>query len=153
MAIWREHDDLKTRITAARQHAGLNKSELARAMEIEPEAVRLWEIGRTSPRRARMRKLAQITGVDFTWLISGTGHMKHSPRTDQLVDGYDKPEDIPGYANTTEAGPIVARVPVISSVQAGAWAEIVDNFEPGDADEWIPVYRKVGKHAFALGLL
>lgn len=48
-------------------------------------------------------------------------------------------------------GPAVrGRVPLISSVTAGQWAEVVDNFQPGDAEEWRETTANVGPHAFAL---
>lgn len=43
-----------------------------------------------------------------------------------------------------------APVPLISWVQAGEWASVVDNFRPGDAEEWIPVPRNHGSRTFAL---
>lgn len=45
---------------------------------------------------------------------------------------------------------IHTRVPLISSVQAGDWAEIVDSFQPGEADEWWETTARVGPGAFAL---
>lgn len=42
------------------------------------------------------------------------------------------------------------KVPIISWVQAGAWTEVVDNFQPGDAEEWVTVFHNVGDNAFAL---
>jgi len=42
------------------------------------------------------------------------------------------------------------RVPLISWVQAGHWAEIIDNFEPGSGEEWIPTVAKIGPHSYAL---
>ena len=42
------------------------------------------------------------------------------------------------------------KVPLISSVAAGNWMEIIDNFHPGDADEWQPTTAKVSHKAFAL---
>jgi len=41
-------------------------------------------------------------------------------------------------------------VPVISWVQAGNWAQIVDNFQPGDADEWLPCPFKHGPKTYVL---
>ena len=41
-------------------------------------------------------------------------------------------------------------VPLISKIQAGRWREIVDVFQPGDAEEWIPTAHKVSRTAFAL---
>lgn len=41
-------------------------------------------------------------------------------------------------------------VPLISSVQAGAWSEIVDNFQPGDAEAWLPCPVPHGPNTFCL---
>ncbi len=42
------------------------------------------------------------------------------------------------------------KVPLISWVQAGDWCGIIDNFLPGDAEDWLPCIVKVSEHAFAL---
>jgi SOS-response transcriptional repressor LexA len=42
------------------------------------------------------------------------------------------------------------KVPVISWVQAGFWMEAVDNFAPGQADEWIDTEVTVRRHTYAL---
>jgi SOS-response transcriptional repressor LexA len=41
-------------------------------------------------------------------------------------------------------------LPVIGYVQAGAFCEAVDAFQPGDADEWIEAYGPAGSNAFVL---
>lgn len=53
-------------------------------------------------------------------------------------------------SNVSPAPPSRGRVPVISSVRAGDFAEVVDNYQPGEADEWIEVSCQVGRHTFAL---
>jgi len=53
-------------------------------------------------------------------------------------------------ANVTAGPDIIGRIPLISFVQAGGWAEIVDNLQPGDAEEWIPKVSGVGPRSFAL---
>lgn len=55
-----------------------------------------------------------------------------------------------GTKNVGAAAEITTRIPLISSVQAGAWTSIVDQFQPGDAEEWVPVTKAVSKSAFAL---
>lgn len=55
-----------------------------------------------------------------------------------------------GSPNVVPA-PIGARsVPVISAIQAGMWCEIVDQFQPGDADEYLLTDLELSAHAFAL---
>lgn len=46
--------------------------------------------------------------------------------------------------------PSIRRVPVISSVTAGTWIEAMDNFHPGDADEWQDTTARISKYSFAL---
>ncbi|MFQ5509521.1 MAG: S24 family peptidase [Leptospirillia bacterium] len=46
-------------------------------------------------------------------------------------------------------GPAV-RVPCISWVTAGHWADVVDSFQPGDADDWVETTKRVGRTVFAL---
>ena len=42
------------------------------------------------------------------------------------------------------------QIPLISSVTAGQWGEISDNFEPNQAESWITTTAKVSDKAFAL---
>lgn len=42
------------------------------------------------------------------------------------------------------------KLPVISSIAAGSWCEAIDNFHPGDADEWIEAPGPVGPNGFIL---
>jgi len=56
-----------------------------------------------------------------------------------------------GRGGRLDAAPAVAgRVPLISWVTAGHWREVVDNFQPGDAERWIDTTKRVGRSAFAL---
>ena len=76
-----------------------------------------------------------------------------------LVTGW---MDVPAYARNTEAeapltgdnfsaGPSIrGRVPLIGWIQAGNYTEIVDNFHPGDAEEWMLTTERIRQHTFAL---
>jgi SOS-response transcriptional repressor LexA len=58
--------------------------------------------------------------------------------------------DVAPAANV-ESAPPGRRVPLISWVQAGMWAEVQDNFHPGEADDWAIAFDTLpGKSAFAL---
>lgn len=52
--------------------------------------------------------------------------------------------------NVAPARDLQRTVPLISWVQAGDWNNLVDTFQPGDAERWIATYAKVSQHAFAL---
>ena len=55
--------------------------------------------------------------------------------------------------NVGPARDLQREVPLISWVQAGNWANLVDNFPAGHAEKWIATYAKVSKHAFALRIV
>lgn len=52
--------------------------------------------------------------------------------------------------NVEPAPDIQGQVPVISWVTAGKWAEVIDIYEPGVADEWLPCLKKHTSRTFAL---
>jgi len=54
------------------------------------------------------------------------------------------------HANVEDGPDITGRIPLISWVQAGEWQEIIDNFLPGEAEEWRLTTAKVSKNAFSL---
>lgn len=55
-----------------------------------------------------------------------------------------------GLSNTEPGPDIRGKYPLISWVQAGAWETIVDNFSPGDAEEWLDAPVRVSNSAFYL---
>lgn len=42
------------------------------------------------------------------------------------------------------------KLPVVGSIAAGVWCEAIDEFQPGDAEEWIDSPGPVGPNAFVL---
>lgn len=68
-----------------------------------------------------------------------------SPR---LAAKFIAPSIYPVAAHMQTDGPRL--LPVIGHVQAGAFCEAVDAFQPGDAEEWIEAYGPAGSHAFVL---
>lgn len=42
------------------------------------------------------------------------------------------------------------RVPIITAIQAGSWSEIVDTFQPDNAECWQKTTADAGKKSFAL---
>lgn len=121
--------DLSTvgsRLLQARKKAGMTQKELADASGTSQTGIQSAEKrGATSIRKPT--QIAKALNVNPVWLIEGTGPMH--------------PE--PGALNTR-------KFPLISWVTAGNWGEVVDNFAPGDAEEWITTSSNVSKHSFAL---
>lgn len=129
-------NEIGKRIAEARAAKGMNQSELARALGVTPQAVQKWEAG-GAPKGARLREVAEALGTTVEYLLTGsiTVVRKFSQEADANV----------------EPGPdLRGNVPLISWVQAGNWEAVIDNFAPGDAEDWLPCPRKFGPHAFAL---
>lgn len=60
-------------------------------------------------------------------------------------------ERYPWAEPNIELGPTIkGRVPLISWVQAGHWGEVIDNFAPGDAEDWLLYPKGLGPKAYAL---
>lgn len=55
-----------------------------------------------------------------------------------------------GPQNTAPGPDIVGRLPLISWVRAGELCEAPDNFQPGDAEEWLDCPVKHGPNAYCL---
>ena len=62
---------LRHRLRIAREHAGLEQSELAERAEISRTSVVNYELGYRTPRRLYLRAIAEATGVDLHWLETG----------------------------------------------------------------------------------
>lgn len=79
--------DIKDRIKEARVKAGLNQSELARALGVSPQTVQQWEAGDTSPRKKKVEAMKSILGVEPEWILFGQDAGKESRnRVDAPVD-------------------------------------------------------------------
>lgn len=93
--------------------------------------------GEVDPSAENMRKIADAFNTTVEYLLTGsiTVVRKFAQEADANV----------------EPGPdLRGNVPLISWVQAGNWEAVIDNFSPGDAEDWLPCPRKFGPHAFAL---
>lgn len=116
---------INEKIKQLRDRLGLSQSEVGRRLGVSYAAVQQWESGASRPRPDRIREIALLLNVSQAELL-----------------GVDN--------ELTAVGAPARTVPLISWVQAGDWDEAIDVFEPGDADEWIPVNVKTGPNAFAL---
>jgi SOS-response transcriptional repressor LexA len=152
-------DDEKTRFAArfnkACDIAGIQsgrgrRAELARMFGVSGESARKWLSGESIPKSSRIANIARSLGVNGEWLLTGQGeaqppHLPSSAPDGAALAGGRHARDV------VEPGPgLRARVPLVSWITAGNWGEVVDNFQPGDADDWIATTANVGPHAFAL---
>jgi SOS-response transcriptional repressor LexA len=125
-------ESLGQRIRKRRKELRLTQKQVGKSVGVSAVSVTHWEGDETSPRGKSLHVLAKILRTTPDWLIYGKGSPEES------------------WSNVSPGPEIQGKVPLISSVQAGMWSEIVDNFQPGDAEEWRETTAKVGKNAFAL---
>lgn len=124
--------------------ANYTQTSLATEMGITPQAVQQWIAGQTAPRGKRLEKLANVLGVSLNWLITG----KQDADDDEiLIKGISCAH--PDY-NVIESNKTKGKVPLISFVKAGDWCEAIDNYTPGDAEQWLDCPSTHGPHTYAL---
>ena len=111
---------------------------LARKYSVATVTANAWLNGEHRMAIDLARKIASDHGASFDELYFGTN--ASAPGSEGA--GID--------ANVSAAAPPRGRIPVISEVQAGHFTEVVDNYHPGDADEWLEVSCPVNRHTFAL---
>jgi transcriptional regulator with XRE-family HTH domain len=85
---------LGDRIAKARRFARLEQADLAQALDISQALVSKWERDLRDPRVQLLRRVAQVTGVDEQWLLTGGGtvsRFRGSPRLEVLAGGRKTP--------------------------------------------------------------
>lgn len=118
------------RIAWARSQRGLTQAQLAAAAGVSQGTIANAESGiRGKPRQ--LLAIAHALNVSIDWLERGQGPWERDHANLEAMDRQDS-------------------VPVISWVQAGQWSDIVDNFQPGDADDWLPCPVRHGPRTYCL---
>lgn len=59
------------RIRLARRHRGMRSKQLAEALAVDPNTISNYENDKTTPPNTKLRRIAQVTGVDERWLATG----------------------------------------------------------------------------------
>jgi SOS-response transcriptional repressor LexA len=97
-------------------------ASFARRHDLDPNYV--WQLlnGVRSFGEKAARKMENQIGLPRKWL-------------DQPIE--QGTLDLPEAPNVEPAPGIKGRLPLISWVQAGEWSEVIDNFQPGDAEDWL----------------
>jgi transcriptional regulator with XRE-family HTH domain len=90
---------LGKRIAIAREKLGLNQSELARQLDVTPQAVQKWEMDGSKPRDKAIDLLILALGVSKQWLLLGD-------ESASSLDVHLKPHQIPivGIAQLGDGG-------------------------------------------------
>jgi len=133
--------DLRTRFEIAMTHASqrsktkISWGRLAKLCGVARSTVYLWRDGTTQTLEGdNLLKAARVLGVRPEWLGEGRGPMIQDESMDNVAEV--------AFTNN--------KVPLISWVQAGDFATVVDNFEPGDGEEWIDTTVPKRRYTFAL---
>lgn len=116
--------DINSWVRAARNKSGKSQEALASALGVTKGNVSAWENGRHKPKLEQVLAISRITG--------------HPP-----------PPELAGY-NVAPAPVGSLRIPLISYVQAGVWTGVVDNYAPGDAEDFLLTDLELSGSAFAL---
>lgn len=130
-----------SRLRKARKAADLTQAELTAKTGIPQSTISTAE--REGHGSSDTPVYAKALGVDAHWLATGEGPMFGPPGDERTTVGTERSNAVTGPS-------IKGLVPLISSVQAGEWAEIVDRFQPGDAEDWLPCPVKHGSNTFCL---
>lgn len=118
--------------------SGGSVAKFAERIDKAPSLVSRWRAGNKN-----QREISSETAREIETLLRD--------EFDIPVNWMDQDHDLLEKRAALESGPdIKGSVPLISSVQAGRWTEIVDHFPPGEAEEWLPCIKAHGPHTFAL---
>ncbi|KEZ78348.1 LexA family protein [Salinisphaera hydrothermalis] len=102
---------------------------LAAYFGVSEITARNWWHGEKLPGMNNARKAAEKLDVNVEWLLSGRG-----PRYASLPDTTNVRGD-----NVRPVQAPFQSAPIVSWANAGNWAEVVDSYEPGDAEHWYPI--------------
>lgn len=150
------HPTMERLYEVALKHKNIEgQSAVARAMDESPQTLNNWESRGMS--KKGMLKAQVIFECSASWLETGEGSRLHLNLTlprDQIRDAAPS-SDIPPFLrknlDNAEPGPDVrGLVPLISWVAAGAFDSAQDPLPPGEAEDWLPMPKRNGKHTYAL---
>lgn len=127
-------DSVADRIRWLRSHLKLTQEQFGRAAGgVSKQAVYQWEKGPNVPERDSILALRKNRNINPDWLLRKDGE-----------------PFLRGTPNVVSGPDVKGRVPIISSTQAGDWREIVDNYQPGEAEEWANTTVPIRAHTYAL---
>ncbi|MBS3895115.1 LexA family protein [Serratia marcescens] len=125
-----KNETVGERIQALRKLKKLSQVALARAVGVSNVAISQWERSETEPRGDNLMSLAAA-------LSCSPSHLLYGEVSDRNVS----------YVAPYKAG---NRYPVISSIQAGAWAEACEPYTLKDIDQWLESDAHIQGEAFWL---
>ena len=126
------------RLREAREQKGLEQTVLAAKIGVVPRTLQRWEKGEQVPDGLEITRIAKVTGVQPTWLLTGEGEIYAAPA---------RPENVYALPATQRRKPRMAELPLVSSVPAG---KVSTMFHPDYVDDYVTVDDVKDTGAFAL---
>lgn len=120
------NSDVAKFVRAARTSLGLVQEDFAYKFNCTKGNVSAWEQGRHEPSFAVLNAISSESNVP----LPSSAKPDFFPANTSVVNGAQQDKNI---VNVDATRAFTGEVPVISWVQAGAWHEIADAFQPEDA--------------------
>lgn len=137
--------ELRERVPTA-SGSVISQSDLARAINVTPQAVQKWEAGAAVPREAKRKQIASALSTTVRELVEGTELEQSSdlPPTKDVTSGRVFPSPRPG-APKSKGG-----LPLISWTQAATWGKKMGNIRPEEVQDWLLCPFEHGPGSFVL---
>jgi SOS-response transcriptional repressor LexA len=110
---------------------GMTRGDLIRGTGASKGTVSQWISDGTSPSSRYINSVCQVLVCSPEYLLDGI------------------PDEVKGD-NISSVRSARGLVPLISKIQAGEWRQEEDEFQPGDAEEFLPCPRNHSQHTYAL---
>src|SRR5690349_8818188 len=151
-AMENEFVEIGQKIAQARERNGMSQSDLARALNITPQAVQKWETLFSRPRLHRVYEIAGALGVTVEELVRGTELeriIRNGSALSQQIRSQPQSPLNPLRWNDFDEQPPPDRVPVITWEQAGHWPNRIQ----GGVKSLVPCPFVKSNEAFALEIV
>lgn len=153
-----EDINMSKRLRMARVYAEIDQAKAADILSISTVTLSRYENGKRDASAMLVKEMSKAYGVSLHWLLTGEGSMLESKPTRKETTRIDNSHSSLGFKDNTEPSNVsahynprpVMRVPLISWVQAGNWADSNCQTTPGYAEEYIDSSATNSENAFAL---
>ena len=127
------------RIRTAREYKELDQSTLAEKTGIVTRTLQRWEKGEQVPDGLAITRIAKVTNVQPTWILTGDGEMYSPPPS--------RPDNVYSLPAASRRKTRLSELPLVSSVPAG---KVSTMFHPDHVDNYVTVDDVKDPGAFAL---
>lgn len=126
------------RLREARENKEMDQATLAARVGIVTRTLQRWEKGEQVPDGLYINKIAKVTSVQASWLLTGEGEMYQAPV---------RPDNVYPLTPSGRRNVHLVDLPLISAVPAG---KVATMFHPDYVDDYVTVDDVKDPGAFAL---